>query len=117
MVEKSRPHEDETYTFVPIIPYDQLGVGERLFIEIDNQPIVLLKIEGDVFAIADKCSHDDGPLGDGEVNDHIIKCPRHGATFDIRTGKALSLPAIVAIHAFPIKIIDGVINIGINKRG
>lgn len=110
---KIKSLDDKNYKFVPILPCDQLGVGERLFIEIDNQPIVLLNIEGEIFAIADKCSHDDGPLGDGEINDHIIKCPRHGATFDIKTGKVLSLPAIIDIQAFPVKIIDGEINIGI----
>lgn len=106
----------EAYEFFSITTQNELGIGERLFFEIDNHPVVILNIEGTVFAIADVCSHDDGPLGDGSVNDHIITCPRHGATFDIRSGKALSLPAIVDVPAFPVKIIKGEIFVGIPKE-
>ncbi len=105
----------ESFEFYSITNQDQLGVGERLFVEIGNRSIVILNVDGKIFAIADVCSHDDGPLGDGDVSDHIIKCPRHGATFDIKTGKALSLPAIVEIPTYPVKITDGEIQVGILK--
>jgi 3-phenylpropionate/trans-cinnamate dioxygenase ferredoxin subunit len=104
------------YEFYAIGGENDLGVGERLFVEIGNRPIVVLNIDGKIFAIADVCTHDDGPLGDGEVNDHIIKCPRHGATFDIKTGKVLSYPAIIDIPVYPVKIVDGEIQIGLLKE-
>jgi len=55
------------------------------------------------------------PLGDGEVDGTTISCPRHGAQFDLRSGKTLSLPAVVDIAAYPIRIVDGVIQVGILK--
>lgn len=100
--------------FVSVAGIDEIADEERIFIEIDDNRIVLFKIAGNFFAIGDVCSHDDGPLGDGELeSDFKISCPRHGARFDIRTGKALSLPAVEDIPAFPIRILDSEIQIGL----
>lgn len=99
--------------FVDVAPANELPAGERLFMEIDGQPIVVFNIGGQFFAIADVCSHDDGPVGDGDLNGYEIKCPRHGASFDVRTGQVLSLPAIVDIPAYPTRIVDGQVEIGI----
>ena len=103
------------YDFYPVAPADDIPDGERLFIEINNQPVVILNIRGDYFAIADVCTHDDGPLGDGMLDDHQIICPRHGARFDVRTGKALTLPAVLDSPVYPIRVVDGQIEIGVNK--
>ncbi len=59
-----------------------------------NAQIVVFNIAGQFFAIGDVCTHDDGPLGDGELEGYEIVCPRHGAHFDVRTGKAIRLPAV-----------------------
>jgi 3-phenylpropionate/trans-cinnamate dioxygenase ferredoxin subunit len=99
--------------YASIGPGDELENGDRWFVEIGGLPIVVFKIAQQVFAIADTCSHDDAPLGDGEVQGYVIACPRHGARFDVRTGKALSLPAVVDIPAYPVRIRDGQIEIGI----
>jgi 3-phenylpropionate/trans-cinnamate dioxygenase ferredoxin subunit len=102
--------------FIPIGPVDELGNGERLFVEIDDLVIVVFNIAGELFAIQDVCSHDDGPLGDGEIEGHDVMCPRHGAHFDVRTGKALSLPAIVDIPAYPVRVVNGKIEIGLPEE-
>jgi 3-phenylpropionate/trans-cinnamate dioxygenase ferredoxin subunit len=99
--------------FIDIAAIDELEEGERLFVDVDEMPIVLFNIGGYVFAIKDVCSHDDGPLGEGDLDGYKIICPRHGAAFDVRTGKVLSLPAIVDIPAFPIKIEGGRILVGL----
>lgn len=103
--------------FVEVADIDELPIGERMFIEVDDQTIVLFNIAGEVYAIADVCSHDDGPVGEGDVEGFEIACPRHGARFDLRTGAVLSLPAIVDIPAYPIMIEDGVILIGLPIEG
>ena len=68
---------------------------------------------GELFAIEDRCSHDDGPLceGDFDPEEGVVVCPRHGATFDIRTGAALTLPAFEPVTAFPVRIEDGVVKV------
>jgi 3-phenylpropionate/trans-cinnamate dioxygenase ferredoxin subunit len=83
---------------------DELPSGERLFFEVDGQPIVLLNIGGIFFAIGDTCTHDNGPLGDGEVIGTTIACPRHGARFDLLTGKVLSPPAAEDVPSYPVKV-------------
>lgn len=90
--------------------------GERLFVEIDSRPIVVFNIAGKYYAIGDVCTHDDGPLGDGDLEEYNIVCPRHGAEFDVRTGKAMSMPAVVDIPAYPVKVRDGQIWVGIPKE-
>jgi 3-phenylpropionate/trans-cinnamate dioxygenase ferredoxin subunit len=102
--------------FFDIAPETELPNGERLYVEIEGLPIVIFNIAGQYFAIGDVCSHDNGPLGDGLLDGNLIVCPRHGAEFDIRTGKALTLPAVVDIPAYPIRVVDGKIEIGIPRE-
>jgi 3-phenylpropionate/trans-cinnamate dioxygenase ferredoxin component len=105
---------DSTETeFIPVAGLDELPDGERLFVDIDDRPIVLCNIAGQIFAIGDVCSHDNGPLGEGEVEEHEVICPRHGARFDLRDGKAVGLPAIVDIPAYPVRVVDGQIEVGV----
>ena len=102
--------------FIGVAQVSDLPNGERLYLTIDELPIVVFNIAGSLFAIADLCSHDDGPLGDGELDGIEIVCPRHGARFDIRNGKVLSLPAIVDIPAYPVRVLDGEIQIGLPQE-
>lgn len=98
--------------FIDIATEDQLPEGERLFVEISGKSIVVFKLAGKYFAIGDVCSHDNGPVGDGEIEGNEIICPRHGGRFNILTGKATSLPALVDIPAYPVRVVDGMIQIG-----
>jgi 3-phenylpropionate/trans-cinnamate dioxygenase ferredoxin component len=102
--------------FVEIAPLTDLPSGERLFVELDGKPIVLFNLAGTLFAIGDVCTHDNGPLGDGEVDGHEVVCPRHGARFDVRTGKASGLPAVVDIPAYPVRLVEGMIEIGVPRE-
>jgi 3-phenylpropionate/trans-cinnamate dioxygenase ferredoxin subunit len=103
--------------FIGIATMDEIPNGGRLFVEIDAQSIVVFNIDGQFYAIADVCSHDDGPLGDGDLDGFQVVCPRHGARFDVRTGKVLSLPAVVDIPAYPVRVAEGEIQIGLPPSG
>jgi 3-phenylpropionate/trans-cinnamate dioxygenase ferredoxin subunit len=103
----------DNYDFIQVISVDELKNGERIFLEIEEFFIILFNIAGEFFAIGDVCTHDDGPLGEGDITGYEIICPRHGATFDIRDGKATSLPAVTNIPSYPVRIYDGMIEIGI----
>lgn len=81
--------------------------------DIDGLQIVVFNVAGSYYAIGDVCSHDNGPLGDGELDGLEVICPRHGARFDIRTGEVRSLPAIVDIPAYPVRVVDGQLEVGV----
>jgi len=108
--------EDEKVEYVEIAPASELPNGERLFLEVGGKAIVIFNIAEQLFAIGDICTHDDGPLGDGDLEGFNIVCPRHGAEFDIQTGKAVQMPAVVDIPAYPVKIVDGMIQVGLPKE-
>jgi len=108
---------DETSVeFLEIAPVEDLPNGQRLFIEIADRPIVMFNIAGQYFAIGDVCTHDGGPLGDGDLEGFNIVCPRHGAEFDVRTGKVMQMPAVVDIPAYPVQVRDGIIWIGVPRE-
>ncbi len=101
--------------YVDISPSAELPPGERLFIEIAGKPIVIFNIAGQLFSIADVCSHDDGPVGEGTLEGYTITCPRHGAQFDVRTGKVMQMPAVVDIPAYPVRVVNGTIQLGLPR--
>ncbi|MFC2064832.1 Rieske (2Fe-2S) protein [Chloroflexota bacterium] len=101
--------------FIQIAPIDDLPSGERLFVEVDEKQMVLINLAGNIYALGDVCSHDDGPIGEGEIDGHEIICPRHGARFDIFSGKAMQLPAAVDIPAYPVRVVNGMIEVGIPR--
>ena len=102
--------------FIEITSTSELPNGGRLFVEIADKPIVIFNIADQFFAIGDVCTHDNGPLGDGDLEGHDIVCPRHGAKFDIRTGKAVQMPAVEDIPAYPVQVRAGNIFVGIPKE-
>ena len=100
--------------FIPVAAVEDLPNGERMFIEIDHETIVIFNIAGQYFAIADVCSHDSGPVGDGDLEDNFqISCPRHGGRFDVRSGKAVMFPAVEDIPAYPVRVVAGELQIGL----
>jgi len=90
-----------------------LPPGERLFIEAAGRSIVIFNLQ-DFVCHWGCCSHDNGRSG-REIEEFEIICPRHGARFDIRTGKATSLPAVVDIPSYPVRVIGDMIEIGLPK--
>jgi len=102
--------------FIEIAPASDLPNGERLFIEVEGRAIVIFNIAGQFFAIGDICTHDEGPVGDGDLEGFNVVCPRHGGEFDVQTGKAMQLPAVADIPAYPVKVVDGMIQVGIPKE-
>ncbi len=87
----------------------ELPPGTRLHFDLEEESIILLNIDGDFFAIADLCTHDGGPLADGAVCGHEIECPRHGARFDVCTGRVTRLPATASIPVYPVTVTNDIV--------
>lgn len=94
--------------FIKVARVEEVPVGGSKLVEVDYVRVALFNLEGEIYAIEDVCTHDGGPLVEGEiVNGCQVMCPRHGARFDIRTGEALSFPAFEATNTYQVKIDGG----------
>jgi 3-phenylpropionate/trans-cinnamate dioxygenase ferredoxin subunit len=78
--------------------------GTTRRVEVDGVELLLCNVNGTLYAIEDVCTHDGGPLDQGTLEGETVVCPRHGATFDVRTGDALTLPAVLPLMTFPVTI-------------
>lgn len=78
--------------------------GTTLRVVTDGIELLLCNVDGKLYAIEDVCTHDGGPLDQGKLEGETVVCPRHGATFDVRTGDALTLPAVIPLMSFPVTI-------------
>jgi len=89
--------------------FEDLVPGSATRVEVDDLVLAVVRIGDEVFAIADRCSHEDFPLSEGEVFEPEceLECARHGASFDLRTGAPCSLPATVAVATYPTVVRDG----------
>ena len=106
---------DEAVYDVYELDIEGIDLNKRQFLTLDDKPIIIIQVQGKVYAFGDICSHDDGPLDDGLIDGHCIVCPRHGAEFDIRTGAALSMPAVVGIPTYPVEVHGNTLFIGLKK--
>jgi 3-phenylpropionate/trans-cinnamate dioxygenase ferredoxin subunit len=98
---------------IEVCPIAELAPGEMRLVEWEDLEIGVFNCAGTVYAIEDRCSHDDGPLVEGELDQETctIECPRHGSRFDLKTGKPLTLPAYVPVDTFPVIIEDQTIKL------
>jgi 3-phenylpropionate/trans-cinnamate dioxygenase ferredoxin component len=90
--------------FVAVAKIGEVEEGKVKVVRVGDAPIGLTKVEGEFFAFADVCTHDDGPVAEGELDEYLIECPRHGAKFDIRTGKVKQLPAVTPIPVYAVRV-------------
>ncbi|MBT3338072.1 MAG: non-heme iron oxygenase ferredoxin subunit [Anaerolineae bacterium] len=109
-------YPEEKCDFFEILPINDLPSGERLFVELGDIPIVIFNIADTFYAIKDQCSHEDLEIGDGDLEGHDLSCPHHGAHFDVRTGEALTLPAVEGIPAYPVRVRKGNLEVGLPKE-
>ncbi len=102
--------------WVEVAAANEIAEGEVRTYEVEGERIAIARANGQLHAVQNVCSHDDGPLGDGTIDGHCIVCPRHGAKFDVRTGEALTMPAVSPIESFPVKEEDGMVVLALPER-
>lgn len=90
--------------FVEAAKLSEVPPGRVETVEIGDEDIALCNVEGEIYAIANVCTHDEGPLGDGYLLGDEIECPRHGARFNVKTGEVEVLPAIVPVPTFEVRV-------------
>lgn len=92
--------------FVRVCGVSDVADGKVGYAEVDGLRLAICHQDGQFYAIDDVCTHDGGPLDQGDLQGFNIECPRHGAKFDIRTGRVTALPAIIPIGTYDVKV-DG----------
>ena len=94
----------------------ELPPGEMRLVEVDGRKIGVFNCAGTLYAIEDRCSHDDGPLAEGEFDTEActVECPRHGSLFDLTTGRPKTLPAYVPVETFPVTVEDDTIQLEVD---
>jgi nitrite reductase/ring-hydroxylating ferredoxin subunit len=85
----------------------ETDVREVLRVDIGGQPVALFRVDGQVFALHDICSHEYARLSDGELWDDRVYCPKHGSAFDVKTGAVEGLPATAPVKSFPVRVEAG----------
>ncbi|MSW84463.1 MAG: Rieske 2Fe-2S domain-containing protein [Actinobacteria bacterium] len=95
---------------------EELPPGGRRVVAWADGEIAVFNCDGELLAIEDRCTHDDGPLAEGELDERncTLECPRHGALFDLRTGKPQTLPAYVPVETFSVRVADGRIQLEVD---
>ncbi len=92
--------------FIRVASVDEIPEGRAIVVDIDYDSLALARVDGEVYCIDNVCTHDGGPLGEGELDGTTLECPRHGARFDVCTGRAMTFPAVVPVNTYDVRI-DG----------
>jgi 3-phenylpropionate/trans-cinnamate dioxygenase ferredoxin subunit len=101
--------------WIEVCPADELPPGTMKLVSAGGIDVGVYNVGGELRALEDRCSHDDGPLceGDWDPEEGVVVCPRHGANFDIRTGEPLTLPAFEPVETYPVRVEAGLIEVEI----
>jgi 3-phenylpropionate/trans-cinnamate dioxygenase ferredoxin subunit len=96
-----------------VCPVEELPPGSVKIVYAGSIALGVYNLGGELFALEDRCSHDDGPLCEGEFDpeEGVAICPRHGANIDIRTGRPLTLPAVLPVDTFPVRVVAGIVKV------
>jgi len=90
--------------FVSVAKSTDLGPGQMVLVEIDDEEIVVANANGEYYAFSAECPHAGGPLDEGEMEGKVVVCPWHGAEFDITTGEALTPPVQDNIYTYQVRV-------------
>jgi 3-phenylpropionate/trans-cinnamate dioxygenase ferredoxin subunit len=90
---------------VTVARASEIPPGTSRIVRLDDQPVAVFHLEDGWYAIEDVCTHDGGPVAEGRLEGSIIECPRHGAKFDVRTGAALTFPAVSPVATYAVRVV------------
>jgi 3-phenylpropionate/trans-cinnamate dioxygenase ferredoxin subunit len=100
-------------TWHPVCDLELLGIGTPRGFRIARTSVCVARTADIVFAVHDECTHGAVPLSDGEVDGCTIECWMHGSRFDLRTGAALNLPATDPVRTFPVRVVEGIVEVDV----
>jgi 3-phenylpropionate/trans-cinnamate dioxygenase ferredoxin component len=98
-------------------PFDELAPGAVRRVEVGRVPVAVVRIDDEVYAIGDVCSHANVSLSEGEVwaDERELECPKHGSTFDLKTGEPVTLPATQPVPVYAVEVVDGMVTVTVEE--
>jgi len=107
-----------TAVFYPVAKVDKIKPGELRYVEVgpDDEPVCLVNMDGEFYALNDCCTHEDASLSDGEIVGDELECPLHGGSFEIRTGLPTSFPVVVPTQTYLVRVVGDVIEVGMRAK-
>lgn len=100
--------------FETVAKTSDLAPGEMMYVEVGDEPVCLINLDGGFYAISDICTHEEASLSDGEISGGEIECPLHGGAFDIRTGAPVAFPVVVPVETFAVRVVGDEVQIARN---
>lgn len=92
--------------FIRVAATSDVPSGTMTSVDVDGESLMLCNVEGEYYAVRDECTHESFPLSEGDLRDHVVTCMLHGASFDVRTGEILALPAYEPVQTYKVRV-DG----------
>ena len=102
--------------FVTVTKKGFLEPGELMYVEVDDEPVCLINLDGELYALNDTCTHEDASLSDGTIEGEELECPMHGGVFDIRTGEPRAFPVAVAVEKYVVRIVGDEVQVSVKNR-
>ena len=99
--------------FVTVAHVADLNPGEMMYVEVGDEPVCLINLDGEYHALNDVCTHQDASLSDGTIDGDEIECPLHGGAFNIRTGEPTSFPVVVPIETYRVRIVGDEVQVSL----
>ena len=101
---------------VHVAPLEAFPDGSGLRIEVGEHRVAMFRVDDEIYAIGDRCSHAEASLSEGELFDYDVECPRHGSEFDIRTGEPASLPATRPVPVYGVVVVEGEVYLEVGEE-
>ena len=101
-------------SFVIVAKVGDLAPGEMMYVEVGDEPVVLINLNGEFYALSDICTHEEASLSDGEIVGDEIECPLHGGAFDIRTGQPVAFPVVVPAETYRVRVVGDEVQVAPN---
>ena len=100
-------------SYVTVAKVTDLNPGELMYVEVDDEPICLINLDGEFHALNDLCTHEEASLSDGEIIGDEIECPLHGGAFEIRTGQPAAFPVVVPVEKYRVRVVDDEVQVSV----
>ena len=101
--------------YVTVAKVGDLEPGELMYVEVGDEPVCLINLDGELYALNDTCTHEEASLSDGTIEGDEIECPLHGGAFNIRTGQPVAFPVVVPVETYGVRIVGDEVQVAVKS--